>query len=195
MNIRVWRTQSVTDRAAAQELWEVYEAAFEKSKTRAVQDQLCYTHTTFMAALADADYWKFIVYLDGTPVGFVFATNNLDKAAVAYVNPGFLRRVEPDACRENRFYYFTGIAIHPDHQGKHSLFYLLIEDITKFIDAEHGVVGFDSSSETGAIIADIIEQATLMAQKKNGLRTNHSEYECVGSQRYFIQRLSTRSDD
>lgn len=159
-----------------------------------MQLQLCYDECSFAVALMDTDYWKFIAFLDDEPAGLILATNNLDKASVAYVNPEFLRTVEPDACREGRFYYFTCVAIHPDHHGQHHLFYLLVENIAKFIDGVDGLVGLDSSNETGAMIPMIIHQAGLKAVERNELNGT-PEYKCVGGQSYFIHRFTKPSED
>lgn len=189
MTATVTRTRRIDDPQVRESLWRIYTEAFGASTSRSVQDQICYDERSFEEALTDDFYLKFYVSIDGTPSGFVLATNDLERAAVAYINPDFFRAREPDACREGRLYYFTAIAIDPKHQKDKGLFFLLIEDITKFIDGVGGIVAFDSSDETGTFIPDMIERATLAAQAKNGLRTNRSSYETVGGQRYFIQKL------
>ncbi|MGQ9537565.1 MAG: hypothetical protein ACUVT4_10175 [Actinomycetota bacterium] len=59
------------------------------------EDQACYDRESFIEALRDPLYLKFVVLEDGNPRGLDLAANDLERASVAYVNPAFARKRYP----------------------------------------------------------------------------------------------------
>lgn len=169
--------------------WRIYAEAFAKAAERAVQDQMCYTPDTLKAALVDPDYVKFLVYRGDELVGFGLATDDMEKASVTYVNPGFLARTFPAEYAAKRLWYFTAIAVLPELQGSGAFFAAMGAEMTSFIDGVDGVVLFDHSMETSAPLPQTLVRVIKAAQQRLGLRTNDAEYSELGGQRYGVIRF------
>jgi ribosomal protein S18 acetylase RimI-like enzyme len=134
-------------------LWRKYEESFGALDN--YQDQMCYDRESFLAALRDADYLKFVVLEKGRPRGLALAVNDLEKAAVAYINAAFLRRRYPREVEEGRFYYVTAIFIDPQSQGMGQVKSLL-RAMLSFMKEGRRVAGFDFS-EAKEFLAGVIE--------------------------------------
>jgi ornithine decarboxylase len=92
-------------------LWEIYDESLHMDES--VQDQSCYDHDTFVSSLTDPDYRKGLLVVDGEPVALMTGATTLEKAAVAYINPEFIRQKYPREVEEGRFWYITTFFISP----------------------------------------------------------------------------------
>lgn len=134
-------------------LWQKYVESFGALDN--YQEQMCYDRESFLEALRDGDYLKFVV-LDGDgPRGLALAVNDMAKAAVAYINADFLRRRYTREVAEGRFYYVTAIFIDPRSQGMGRVKSLL-RAMLSFMKEGRRVAGFDFS-EAKEFLAGVIE--------------------------------------
>jgi ornithine decarboxylase len=88
-------------------LWEMYQESLRHDES--IQDQSCYDHNSFVYALNDPEYNKCIMVIGDKPVVMLLLTNNLDKAAAAYISPKFLRDEFPQAVEQGLFWYITAL--------------------------------------------------------------------------------------
>lgn len=186
-NVRCEMRTSIDDPAVREALWRVYLDAFATAEEVCIQEQLCYSEETFMAAMLDPAYLKFVVYEDDDPVGLLLCTNDLEKARVAYVNPRRLLRDYPD--REGRIYYYTAIAVRPGSQGRRCAG-ALIEAVGKHMDDVDGLSAFDFSNEKNGALPDLILHYVREAQRTAGWRTKNAELDVLGGQTYVVIKLS-----
>lgn len=121
-------------------LWDRYQESFAFLDT--YQDQACYGRDSFVKALRDPLYLKFVVLQDGNPRGLALATNDLERANVAYINPAFVRKRYPRQVEENRFYYVTTIYVDPEVQGT-GLVKSMLGAMLSFMREGDRVAGFD----------------------------------------------------
>ena len=134
-------------------LWREYVESFGALDN--YQDQMCYDRGSFLEALRDPDYLKFVVVEGGHPRGLALAVNDMEKAAVAYINADFLRKRYPREVEEGRFYYVTTIFIDPRSQGMGQVKSLL-RAMLQFMKEGRRVAGFDFS-EAKEFLAKVIE--------------------------------------
>lgn len=134
-------------------LWRQYEESF--GALDSYQEQMCYDRESFLEALRDKDYLKFVVQEGDLPRGLALAVNDLEKAAVAYINADYLRRRYPREVAEGRFYYVTTIFIDPRSQGMGQVKSLL-RAMLSFMKEGGRVAGFDFS-EAKEFLAGVIE--------------------------------------
>lgn len=190
MSVRTVLSRRILEPEIAAKLWRIYALAFGKASEEAVQDQMCYTEATLAQALADPDYAKFVVERDGEPIGFGLVTNDMDKARVAYVNPGYLKAKLPEEYAARRLHYFTAIAVLPELQGQKAFFASMASEMTAYIDGVDGIVLFDFSMETTSALPMLLERAIRAAQKERSLKTDGTEYRELGGQRYGMIRFT-----
>jgi GNAT superfamily N-acetyltransferase len=189
MSVKTVLSNVIRDPDLAVKLWHIYVRAFEKASREAVQDQMCYTEATLTLALTDPEYAKFLIYRDEEPIGFGLVTNDMDKARIAYVNPGYLKAKLPQEYAERRLYYFTAIAVLPELQGQGSFFASMASEMTAYIDRLGGIVVFDYSMETSPLLPALLQRAIQAAQKQRHLTTDGTSYEELGGQRYGLIRF------
>ncbi|NQS90150.1 hypothetical protein HQ584_10220 [Patescibacteria group bacterium] len=134
---------SVTNVQEQSLLWDIYHCTFGENKICA-QDQRCYNKIAFKKALEDSDYIKFILYKDGFIVGFCLATNKLEKARVAYINPDFFKFRYPKFSKEGRIYYITALCILPQTHTIRGLKFLL-NSMIYYVNEREAIVAFDFS--------------------------------------------------
>lgn len=192
MSARTEMHLSIADGGLRARLWHVYREAFRTAAIESVQDQMCYTEASFSEALADPDYVKFVAYRSDEAIGLGLVTNDLEKARVAYVNPGYLAAKFPDEHREKRLHYFTAIAVLPELQGVGSFFASMAAEMTAYIDRVGGVVVFDYSMETSPALPQMLQRAIQAAQKRLALSSDGTEYRELGGQRYGMIRFLKR---
>ena len=121
-------------------LWDKYRESFAGLDT--YQDQMCYDRAAFLGTLRDPDYIKFVICEEDRPRGMALVTNNMEKAGVAYINTGYLRRRYPREIGDGRFFYVTSIFIDPTCRGMgyvKSLLYAMLS----FMKEGGRVAGFD----------------------------------------------------
>lgn len=192
MSVRTDLSTRIVDPAMAARLWHVYKEAFNKAAVESVQDQMCYTESTLAAALADEAYAKFVVYRDDEAIGFGLVTNDLEKARVAYVNPGYLAAKFPREYAEKSLYYFTAIAVLPELQGTGSFLLSMATEMTIYIDRAAGTVVFDYSLETSPKLPMMLQRAIQAAQELHQLGTKGTSFQELGGQRYGVIRFTAR---
>ncbi len=134
-------------------LWEKYMESFRDLDT--YQDQVCYDRETFLEALRDPEYLKFVALEGEIPRGLALATNSLEKASVAYINPAYIRRRYPRQVEEGRFYYVTAIYVDPAVQGM-GLVKSLLRSMLSFMKEGERVAGFDFC-QSKEFLAGLIE--------------------------------------
>lgn len=134
-------------------LWNTYEESFAYLDT--YQEQKCYDRSTFVAALRDPDYLKFVISEGDYPIGLAMATNDMAKVKVAYINTEFLRKRYPEEIREGRFFYVTSIFIDPNGRGIGHVKSLL-HAMLSYMKAGRRVAGFDFC-ESKEFLAKLIE--------------------------------------
>lgn len=134
-------------------LWRKYEESFGSLDT--YQDQVCYHRDSFLEALRDPEYLKFVALEDETPRGLALATNSLEKASVAYINPDYIRRRFPREVEEGRFYYVTTIFVDPSVQGM-GLVKSLLRTMLSYMREGNRVAGFDFC-QSKEFLAGLIE--------------------------------------
>jgi len=134
-------------------LWEGYRRSFDGLDT--FVDQMYYDQETFIAALRDPTYLKFVLCEEEQPLGLALATNDMDRARVAYINQDYLRRHYPEEVEGGRFYYITAIYIDPSCQG---LGYAksLLRAMLSYMKEGRRIAGFDFC-EAKAYLSDVIE--------------------------------------
>ncbi|MBI4992257.1 MAG: hypothetical protein HZB99_03495 [Candidatus Harrisonbacteria bacterium] len=145
-------TSKINNGGIRKKLWDLYNAVFAGQEKISVQNQKCYTEETFQAALLDEEYIKFYLILDDEVVAYMLATNNLQKAAVTYMNPERYRELFPEYAAANKIYYFTSLGVHPEQQ-KQKLFYQIISAGFRRIAELRGMYAFDFSQESVANLA------------------------------------------
>lgn len=193
MSVRTVLSTSISDPAEASRLWHIYKEAFSKAAVESVQDQMCYTEATLAEALADESYAKFVVYRGEEAIGFGLVTNDMEKARVAYVNPGYLAAKFPEEYAAKRLYYFTAIAVLPELQGSGSFLLSMATEMTVYIDQRGGTVVFDYSLETSPKLPMMLQRAIQAAQESRQLGTSGTSFQELGGQRYGLIRFTPRT--
>lgn len=180
---------TVEDASLKDELWNIYRAAFGGAETGCIQDQLCYSETTFKAALDDPGYRKIVAMTDGTPVGFILCTNDLERARVAYANPKRFEVLYPTEYSEGRICYYTAIAVRPDKQGRRAAT-ALVQTAGEIMDRERNLIAFDFSTEKNPGLPDLVANGLREGQKKFGWDTNRATFTALGGQTYGVIKLT-----
>ncbi|MDI6873058.1 MAG: GNAT family N-acetyltransferase [Actinomycetota bacterium] len=134
-------------------LWEKYRESFGFLDT--YQDQVCYDRESFLEALRDPRYLKFVVLEDGAPRGLALATNDLERASVAYINPEYIRKRFPRQVEEGRFYYVTTIYVDPAVQGM-GLVKSMLRSMLSYMREGNRIAGFDFC-QSKEFLAGLIE--------------------------------------
>lgn len=193
MSVRTDLSTRIDDPVLAARLWRIYKEAFGKASVESVQDQMCYSEATLAEALADESYAKFVTYRGEEAIGFGLVTNDMEKARVAYVNPGYLAAKFPDEYQAKSLYYFTAIAVLPELQGSGSFFMSMATEMTVYIDGRGGAVVFDYSLETSPKLPMMLQRAIQAAQDLRALGTKGTSFQELGGQRYGLIRFTPRS--
>lgn len=161
-------------------LWEKYRESFGALDT--YQDQMCYNRDTFLEALRDRDYLKFVVCEGGQPRGLALATNDMGKAGVAYINPSFLQRRYSRELEEGRFYYVTTIYIDPGSQGM-GLVKSLLRSMLSYMREGNRMAGFDFC-ESKEFLAGVIENLSRDPEVNIPVRSRR-----LDAQVYYVLEL------
>jgi len=149
-----------------------------------VQNQICFTEQTFMEALNDTEYEKFIVRhkATGEIAAFGMLSGNLQKAAaIAYANPEKLSDAFPD--RVGRIYYFPVIYVL-DRYKRASTFEALIAPMVRFVDRHRGVAAFDFSTNKNPHLPEMIMRVVRQIQGSEKTNTASGDYTEIGKQIY-----------
>lgn len=182
-------TGAVSDPALQRRLWQVYDSAFKAAEEQCIQAQSCYDQAAFVAALEDAFYMKFVLTNGSDGLGVILATNDLEKAKIAYVNPVRLRNLYPQEAAEGRIWYVTVLAIVPEAQGQ-GLSPILFDAFAAFIDANAGVIAFDYSEDKIPGFPRYAVGLLEASQKRLGLSTDKANWRSLGGQTYGVITLA-----
>jgi len=130
-----------------EQLYEIYLKAFERSKTRSVQAQICYDFKSFADALTDSDYIKYLLYEGAELIGLSLATKEIEKCSVAYAQPGYFRNRHPGYTRNNLLWYVTAIVVLPEKQAQKAGLFLL-QTMVKHAYQNNAIIAFDFAGST-----------------------------------------------
>lgn len=158
-----------------EKLWKLYEESFRLDD--AVQQQSCYTKETLYETLNDEEYIKIVLVIDGEPLGLQLVTNNIYKAAIAYINPSFFMKRYPQEISEGRFWYNTCIFVSPKVRNFGFVTMMIDVSVNEIKDKGY-IVGFDTS-DSKVFLADLI----LEVAKTHGWSLAKR---VVGRQHYFV---------
>lgn len=161
--IKVVLQKEILDPKLQNDLWETYHDTFERNKEKAAQDQRSYDQSTFIDALTDSDYLKFVLVKDDSIKGLSLATNNLDKARIVYMNPEYFKTRYPNFAQAGKIFYVTALSVI---SGFHELKGIneLLTTMIHFIDQNEAVVAFDYSENKNHFLPDLIQ---LLARRNN----------------------------
>lgn len=187
MKIESFTTSIVESVEFREALWQTYVSAFTGAAVTCAQRQQCHDRSSFLAALLDPDFVKFVVLADGTPVGLVMATNDLDKASVANCSPEFFRRRYPAAASAGRVYYCTALAVRPSHQDT-GTFHALTLRVTEFI-GDSIVFAGDYTDNSTPWLGDALVKEARSCQKELAMPTDDVDFKIVDKQYYFALQL------
>ncbi len=158
-----------------EKLWKLYEESFQFDDV--VQQQICYTKETFYDALSDRDYLKILLVIDGEPLGMQLVTNNIDKAAVAYINPDFFRKRYPQEISEGRLWYATCVFVSP--KVRNMGFITMMIEVSMIEGKDKGYMLAFDTSDSKVFIGDL----TVEVAKTRGV---YLDKKLLGRQHYFI---------
>lgn len=182
--------KAVKDREEKQQLSDIYLLCYAGISGECAQEQRCYTKEGFLEALEDAEYLKFIARgKDGKPVGLALATNNLDKASVAYIDPVTFRRAFPEQSKQNKIYYFTFLGVLPENQ-RTIVFGRLLEHMIIHMDREKAIPAFDYAKETNGDLPENIERAYARLINKGKIEAKGVERKMIGQQVFECFKVS-----
>lgn len=147
--------QEITDKGLISQAWQAYLDSFADTDDYCAQDQICYDQESFIAAMHDPEYFKYILFAGDKIIGLCFMTNNLVKARIAYCNDRYLKKKFPKYTSEGRLYYVTVLCITPNAQDQGYGFKLMAAMIAFFIK-NHAAVAFDYSEQKNEGLADMV---------------------------------------
>ncbi|GEM_PF-7211 len=157
-----------------EKLWKLYDECMHLDD--AIQEQSCYTKETFYEALSDSDYNNSVLVINDEPMGLVLLTNNLEKAAITYINPNYMRKCFPEETSSGKFWYITTVFISPKVRNL-GFMSLLCESLVLEMRDKGYTIGFDlSDSRLG--LADVV----VRIAKENGWQL---EKKLIGRQSYY----------
>jgi len=152
----ILKVKIVEDKNMRQQIWQTYIESFADTDDFCAQDQMCYNEKNMETALLDSDYWKFILLLDGRPIGLCLLTNNLTKARIAYCNDRYLRKKFPNYTAQGKLYYVTAICVLPNQQ-KQGKGIELLKAVCQFIFDTQSMVAYDHSEAKNPNLTSIIQ--------------------------------------
>lgn len=118
----ITRHAEITDRGVLDELWELYDLAYEKIAELDITRETLYRHE-FDEVMADSTYRTTVVRNDdGAPIAMsVFAT---DIAVTRYLSIPYFKRTYPERFAAGKIHYVMWILVHPDHQATRATYEL-----------------------------------------------------------------------
>ena len=138
-------------------LWRLYDESLHMEES--IQEQSCYDRQQFVEALVDEEYNKTVLVVDGEPVALLLATNSLEKAAAAYINPRFVMKRFPREVAEGRFWYITCLFMSPRLRD----FGFVRQMLVVLVDAvrdRNWVLGGDVT-DSRLFVPDIVERVSV----------------------------------
>lgn len=118
----ITRHTSVTDQRVIDQLWDLYELAYDQIAEQDITRETLFRHE-FTEVLSDSTYRTTVVRDDdGSPIAMaVIAT---DIAVTRYLSVPYFRRRYPERLAAGRIHYIMWILVHPDHQNTKATFEL-----------------------------------------------------------------------
>lgn len=118
----ITRHRQVPDRRVADQLWELYEVAYERIATDDITRETLFRHE-FDEVLADPTYRLTVVHDDDdTPIAMALIATDI--AATRYLSVPWFRERYPERLAQGRIHYIMWIVVHPDHQNTRATFEL-----------------------------------------------------------------------
>ena len=115
-NIRVIETLVMHEASERAQLWEIYNAAFERLNRRTlISPTADLAKASLIPCCLDEDFTKFLVYADGELAGGTLITDVLAK--IPWVNVGYFENHYPNRCQSGDIYFLPAVAIDPKHQN------------------------------------------------------------------------------
>lgn len=133
---RVETVFAIDDPDIRRQCWLGYDEAHQDSAELCIQEQRCFTETTFDEVLRDPEYIKHLLFDKDRVIAVIGGTNNLEKARVAYVNPEVLRRRHPQAVAEGRLWYMPILFVRQGYQGQGCSDRLFEEHAAYFVERD-----------------------------------------------------------
>lgn len=173
----------ILDDAVIEELWRLYLECYKKNLENYIQEQRCYTFNTFKEALEDPEYIKFILLINGKPVGLLIGTNNLQKASIAYINPIAFEYRFPLMYREKKIFYVTFLGIIHENQSVANIVRLL-KFVASYCAKEKLFLAFDFAysqnkklpSVIMRIVKDLVKNGKIDISNPKYIKLDHQEY-------------------
>lgn len=184
---------SIDDAKDRDTIQTIYQDAFRDATQACIQEQSCHDADNLAAALLDPSYVKFVLR-DGPDLqGFCLATNDLEKARIAYVNPVRLRHLLPEEASRDAIWYVTAIAIDPKRQGGNGSDFIYNE-IARFMDARRAILAFDYAADKMPNFPKYSVHQFRKAQRALSLGCDVPSYEEFGGQTYGVIRFFGKKD-
>lgn len=168
-------------------LWEGYLEAHAVSEEICIQEQRCFTEESFIAAMQDPEYVKFVLFVDGVPVGMIGGTNNLEKARVAYVNPKRLIAAHPLAA-EGKLWYMPLLFVRDAWQGSGAT-RPMFAAMTRFFLERGAAFASDFAYDKHPDFLDLIAKTVGPAVEDASESTRMLHHEELGGQTYILWTL------
>lgn len=128
------------DEVTTSAFYELYKAAFEPLRTKAIARQVLHRHE-FFAEMTDERIWKILVRdHDGEPVGLTILTYDL--ATVPWISPEYFAARYPTHAARNAIFYLGFTLVTPKHRRSRVFEDMLIEVLERVADA-NAICGYD----------------------------------------------------
>lgn len=165
-------------------LWKIYNDTFNRLIGKTAQEQKCFNKKTFLKALRNSKYLKFIVYDFGAPIGFTLITKHLNLARVTYMRPERFEELAGPH-RKGKIYYVTCAAVKKEYERQGVSFALFTRAI-EYAYNRGGIGAFDYAIESTPQWQQIGEKIINYLSSNNRLNQEGIKYQIVGRQEYAI---------
>lgn len=112
---------NVTDRTVVDELWELYQASYERLAAVDITRETLF-RSEFDETLADPSNRVWVVREDNVPVSMALIATDI--ASTRYLSRAYFDRSDPERMSAGRVHYIMWVVTHPDHQGGRATFEL-----------------------------------------------------------------------
>ncbi len=112
---------NVTDRNVVDELWELYEASYERLSAVDITRETLF-RSEFEETLADPSNRVWVVREDNRPVSMALIATDI--ASTRYLSRAYFDRSAPERMAAGLVHYIMWVVTHPDHQGGQATFEL-----------------------------------------------------------------------
>lgn len=175
-------SERMPHRSTWDDLWNLYSAAFEPLRERALLNHL-YPRADFEALLSDDRVTKLIARSGSRPVGLAMVTSVLE--LVPQISPPFLHARFPEESARNAVFFGIMVFVADSHR-RSTAFARLVAGMGQVTADESGVIVFDICRHNMAAI-ELDRQIESISRWFPG-----SSFEQVDEQRYFAASLPTQ---